>query len=61
MSSAQGSADRAGDVQVETYNAAAALWQEVRGALAEALELTAGGADVWRTFWAAQQEETSEN
>lgn len=42
-------------MQVETYNAAAALWQEVRGALAEALELTAGGADVWRTFWAAQQ------
>eukprot|EP00892_Ulva_mutabilis_P003294 jgi/Ulvmu1/1336/UM011_0064.1 len=41
--------------QVETYNAAAALWQEVRAALAEALELTAGGADVWRTFWAAQQ------
>lgn len=42
-------------MQVETYNAAAALWQAVRTALAEALELTAGGADVWRTFWAAQQ------
>ena len=42
-------------VQVKTYNAAADLWQRVRGELAVAMSLTGAGNDIWRTFWAGQQ------
>jgi hypothetical protein len=42
--------------QAEQYDAAVALWVDLRAALAQALAATgAAGGDVWKPFWAAQQ------
>ena len=44
--------------QLATYDAAAALWQDLRSALAAAVAATGQGGgknDVWKPFWAAQQ------
>ena len=41
--------------QVVQYDAAAALWQDLRSALGRACKRTGAGRDVFKAYWAAQQ------